>query len=183
MELFKKFSSSHGTGRQWHWKPKTGSFFFYYFLVLDVKGFVYDNKSQTIAEKGASEILYKNYDVFKDIIFSNTVNQTMSFYQSKQQAQLHQTTQCWVPESTNYNRSPFFSGFSQLTSRTSRTNLDLLLGGPRCLLGRCCWSIRTVEAGCTVSPFPPVETSWRGWPTTAASLWLMLPRRKSEYCS
>lgn len=37
-----------------------------------------------------------------------------------------------------------------------------------------------MEGGCIASPSPPAETTWPGWPTTAASVWLMAPREKSE---
>lgn len=74
------------------------------------------------------------------------------------------------------------SGFSQPTSKTLRRSPGPLPGGPKCPLGRCCLSIKTVEAGCTASPSLPLETSWPGWPTTAASLWQTPPRGRSKYC-
>lgn len=72
------------------------------------------------------------------------------------------------------------TGFSQLTSRTLRKSPDPQSGGPRCLSERFCWSKKTAVGGCIASPSPPAETTWPGWPTTAASVWLMAPRGKSE---
>ena len=71
-------------------------------------------------------------------------------------------------------------GCSQPTSKTLRTSLDPPLGERRCLSGRCCWSTKTAEVGCTVCASPPQETAWPGLATTAALAWPTPHKEKSE---